>query len=288
MADLNFVYNNDCSDVNITTPTVDYNYIEYMSKKSTKDFYNIKNYKIVYSKDCGNLVSETTTLVPPNYNLDVTIDSCTLSLTSTGLFKFKLTGINPDFVSTIEACDVTFTTCFATPVIKKPGYSVFDIFVPLNGVTPSTQYFKLTTVDGFEYRMTFVLTLTGSTNCDYTLSNFTFTYDLPTYLNTPTSEIDLNVLYNQNNLDPGYYDIKICETSAVTEVCLQNKKFIDCELFTCPESFTCDPTDDNCQLMLDVLKKHQSLEYGLVCCGDYSQNILRFYIKLYCPTELNC
>lgn len=284
MEDIKFIYD-DCSDVSVTTP-VD-NFIELMSKKSTKDFFNIRNYKIIFSKNCGNVVSETTTLVPPNYSLNVKIESCTL-VVGDGDYVFKLTGINPDFVSTIEACDPTYTTCFPDAGIIKT--STYILFGSLGNIaaSPTTLYFKVNTIDGFEYRISFVLTQVGATNCDYTLGSFTSAYDLPTYLNTPTSELSLNLLFNQTNLDPGFYTIKICETDSINEICLENKQLIDCEVFTCPESFTCNPTDDDCQLMLDVMKKHQSLEFGIKCCGEYSQNILKFYIKLYCPKELNC
>ena len=291
MADLNFVYDGDCSDVNVTTPTVGYNYIEYMSKKSTKDFYNFRNYKITYSKDC---TSQSTVLVPPDYNLNLSF-TCSLNSSSQGELVFKLTGINPDFISTIQTCNNTFTTCVNTTITKKHGYITFPGFAVTGTPANYNGYVKLTTIDGFEYRITFLLTSTGSTNCTYKLTSFSsaiyisgVAYTLPSYLNTPTSKLDLNLLFNQINLDPGYYDIKICETSSVNEVCLQNRKFLDCQVFTCPTTFTCNPTDDDCQLMLDVLKKHQSLEYGLVCCENYSQNILEFYIKLYCPTELTC
>ena len=288
MEDIKFIYNDNCSDVSVITPTENYNFIEYMSKKSTKDFFNIRNYKITYYKNCGNVVVQTTTLVAPNYNLNVEIQSCTLAVDQ-GDYVFKLTGINPDFVSTIETCDATYTICFPDAGIIKT--STYVLFGSLGNIaaSPTTLYFKVNTIDGFEYRISFVLTQVGATNCDYTLGSFTFIYDLPTYLNTPTSELSLNLLFNQTNLDPGYYNIKICEIDSISyEVCFEDNVFIDCEIFSCPESFTCNPTDDNCQLMLDVIKKHQSLEYGIKCCGEYSQNILKFYIKLYCPKELNC
>ena len=286
MEDLKFIYNGNCADVSVTTPTVDYNFIELMSKKSTKDFYNIRNYKVIFSKDCGKTVSETTTLVPPNYNLNVAISSCSL-VTTNGKYVFKLTGINPDFVSTIQFCNVIYGACANATIVKKSNYILFDALVNIS--TTTAFYVKVNTIDGFEYRMSFVLTQAGANNCTYTLDNFTSTYTLPSYLNTPTSEIDLNILFGLTYLDPSYYSVKICETTSTGfETCLQDIKFIDCDIFTCPESFTCNPTDDNCQLMLDVLKKHQSLEYGIKCCGEYSQNILKFYIKLYCPKELNC
>jgi len=375
MSNLNFLNTDNCNDVGVDTPIQDLTFVDYIFKNKVKDFTNVRKYTVTYSTNCKD---EVTVDVPPNYNLNVEIESCTL-VVSDGDYVFKLTGINPDFVSTIEACDPTYTTCFPDASIIKT--STYILFGSLGNIaaSPTTLYFKVNTVDGFEYRISFVLTQAGATNCDYTLGSFNSIYDLPAIIEQPTYggkfattgiiglqigpnivveivadnvgtvgniaittdginnldfwvndwntnnptntvtltyiaganwigtgetftlsggvnptipdnlQLSLNTLYGISVLYPALYGVKICEVDVNdNEICLENNQFIDCQTAECIDSDLCDSTEDICNLTSQVKKQYQSIIYGIDCCGEAKQKILKHYIRIVCPDELNC
>jgi hypothetical protein len=378
MSNLNFLNTDNCNDVGVDTPTQDLTFVDYIFKNKVKDFTNVRKYTVTYSTNCKD---EVTVDVPPNYNLNVEIESCTLigGAGGDGEYVFKLTGINPDFVSTIESCDPTYTICFSDAgIIKTSTYTLFGSLGNI-AASPTTLYFKVNTIDGFEYRISFVLTQAGVTNCDYTLGSFSSIYDLPlnigqpTYggkfattgvlglqigpdivveivadnvgtvgnisivtdgistldfwvndwnTNNPTNtvtltyiagsnwigtggtftlsggvnptipdnlQLSLNTLYNLPVLYPALYGVKICEVDVNdNEICLENNQFIDCQTAECIDSDLCDSTEDICNLTSQVKKQYQSIIYGIDCCGEAKQKILKHYIRIVCPSELNC
>ena len=96
MSNLNFLNTDNCNDVGVDTPTQDLTFVDYILKNKVKDFTNVRKYTVTYSTNCKD---EITVDVPPNYNLNVEIESCILGVN--GLYSIKLTGINPEFISTI-------------------------------------------------------------------------------------------------------------------------------------------------------------------------------------------
>lgn len=121
-------------------------------------------------------------------------------------------------------------------------------------------------------------------------------------------QLSLNTLYGISVLYPALYRIKICETTIIpsgktqgpnssflfapipegTDICLENSQFIDCQTASCVDSDLCDSTEDICNLTEEVMKQYQSVIYGIDCCGEAKQKILKHYIRIVCPTELNC
>lgn len=374
MSNLNFLNTDNCNDVGIDTPTQDLTFVDYILKNKVKDFTNVRKYTVTYSTNCQD---EITIDIPPNYNLNFEIESCLLG-GSGGAYNIKVTGINPEFISTIELCDSVYAICFATgSLIKTSTYTIFQ--TPAITISPTLLYYKINTIDGFEYKTSFVLTQAGVTNCDFTLGSFTSTYDLPAIIEQPLygatlattgvvapavgfsleivadnqgtignsisivldgiSNIDywvnqwnlanptntatltyilgssyygsnletfnlsggvnktipdnlqlsLNTLYNLPVLYPALYGVKICEVDVNdNEICLENNQFIDCQTVPCVDSDLCDSTEDICNLSKEVMKQYQSIIYGIDCCGEAKQKILKHYIRIVCPDELNC
>ncbi len=121
-------------------------------------------------------------------------------------------------------------------------------------------------------------------------------------------QLSLNTLYGLSVLYPASYGIKICETTIIpsgrtfnggsfqtdpfipegTDICLENSQFIDCQTASCVDSDLCDSTENICNLPKEVMKQYQSVIYGIDCCGEVKQKILKHYIRIVCPDELNC
>ena len=138
---------------------------------------------------------------------------------------------------------------------------------------------------------------------NFVLSGGTNASNIPSNL-----QLSLNDLYNVPILYPASYDIKICEQAiipsgnivtnggeflnaiepAVTEICFEDSEFIDCQTAECIDSDLCDSTEDICNLTKEVKNQYQSIIYGLDCCDESKQKILKHYIRIVCPSELNC
>jgi hypothetical protein len=122
-------------------------------------------------------------------------------------------------------------------------------------------------------------------------------------------QLSLNTLYALSVLYPASYEVKICETTIipsgrtfisggnfqtnpfipeVTDICIKNNQFIDCQTAKCIDSNLCDSTEDICNLTVEIKKQYQSIIYGIDCCGEAKQKILKHYIRIVCPDELNC
>lgn len=102
-------------------------------------------------------------------------------------------------------------------------------------------------------------------------------------------QLSVNSLFNLNILLPNNYEIKICEVNySDTEFCISNSMFIDCYTEECVDTDLCDSTEDICNLTSQVMKQHQSLIFGLDCCEEYQNKILKHYIRLVCPDEIKC
>jgi hypothetical protein len=118
----------------------------------------------------------------------------------------------------------------------------------------------------------------------------TFTLDFGVNATIPDNlQISVNTLFNLNILLPNSYEIKICEVNySDVEFCISNSMFIDCYTEECVDTDLCDSTEDVCNLTNQIMKQHQSLIFGLNCCGEYKDKILKHYIRLVCPDEITC
>lgn len=118
----------------------------------------------------------------------------------------------------------------------------------------------------------------------------TFTLDGGVNPTIPSNlQISVNTLFNLDVLLPNNYNIKICEVDySDVEFCISSSLFIDCFTEDCVDSNLCDSTEDICNLTEVVVKQHQSLIFGLKCCDEYKQKILKHYIRLVCPDEIKC
>lgn len=291
MADLDFININDCSDVSVETPQS--LFIDYMSKNQVKDFSDIKKYVITYSQNnnCNSSNGEGGTItVPPNYQLQVEIVACesclNLSLNPASCYTVRLTGIKSSLITQLSFC--AGLICFSQ------GFTVIDEdtieFQPLPCQTgDSTREHRITTTEGFQYYFQFdFIGQTTDTSCDGTIDNFEVTYILPSIVETPSSSISLNDLFEQVVLFPANYYIQICEIDINNvQTCISNEEFLDCDsIFDCEFEEICDSTDNVCNLTKEIQQKHQSIIYGLKCCKEIDERILKHWIKLFCPTAL--
>lgn len=290
MVELNFVNTSDCSDVSVETPTEDFTYIDYMSKNLTKDFSNIAKYTISYSINNCVEAELTEVDIAPNYDLQIEIVSCRDADEQGSEYLVKLTGINPVLVADMRQCITGGGPCLLTPHTVYADRIEYIMFPRLPG-SPSLDY-KLTTTEGFEYIMSYdIVGQTGDNTCDGTIDydSYSIAYTLPTYLQTPTSQLNLNDLLGLANLDPANYFVKICETNYLgTETCISNTMFIDCYSADCEPVEICDSTTEPCNVVLAVTSKHKSIIYGLQCCKQVDLNIIKHYIRKVCPDVLKC
>lgn len=209
--------------------------------------------------------------------------------------KFATTGIiglqiGPEIVVEIVADNVGTAGNIA---ITTDGISNLDFWVNDWNTSNPTNTVTLTYIEGANWiGAGEVFTLSGGIN--------------PTI--PDNLQLSLNTLYNLPVLYPALYGVKICETTIIpsgktqgpnstflfapipegTDICLESNQFIDCQTAECIDSDLCDSTEDICNLTAEVKKQYQSIIYGIDCCEEAKQKILKHYIRIVCPSELNC
>lgn len=171
MADINFLNTDDCTAITFNTPTTTLQFIEYMTGEVVRDYTNVDKYTITYSNNCcspGTVVN-----VAPRYIFVPTIDSCNVG---TNVYTIELAGIHGDLIqSFLVGIDP------ATPVItaytNTAGLVTFNLtLVP--GTVMNNITIVLTTISGFEYTITFIITQDANplTLCSGVLSTVEITY----------------------------------------------------------------------------------------------------------------
>lgn len=152
MADLNFLLNtDDCTAITFNTPTTDLQFIEYMTGEVVRDYTNVDKYTITYSNNCcspGTVVN-----VAPRYDFIPSIDACNVG---TNVYSIQLDGIHGDLIQSFLV-GIDPATPAITPYTNTGGIVTFDLtLVP--GTVSSNIIITLTTISGFEYTITFLIT----------------------------------------------------------------------------------------------------------------------------------
>jgi hypothetical protein len=288
-----------CTNVLVSISTAGLNYLDYIFDLKTKDFKDIKKYTVVYSKDCrdtGGSVGETTLNIAPDYAFGITKKSC-IYQTSGAINKYtvQLDGINGNLVSGIK-----FNTSGASLVTHSfvNTLGVLTFVISTDKTNPSQAFdIEITTTAGFIYSGSLTIVQDITINCGW---DGTFASPISFPLTTPATnppavvvnsggKLKVNSLFALANLTPALYKIKICEVD-FNDIgyCVENAQFIDCHTTPCVESTLCDPTEDVCNVILEVKKQHEAMIYGLDCCNESKRNLLTHYIRIYCSSEATC
>ena len=284
----------------LESPVPEFDYITNIFDSTSKDFKDVKRYTITYSRDCRNTGGDpgsNVVEVAPTYAFGITKKSCTYQ--SAGAFNkytVQLDGINGNLVSGIK-----FNTSGAA--LQTHPFTIQSSlvnFVISTDKANASQAFdiEITTTAGFKYAGSLTIAQDTTITCGW---NGTFASPISFPLTTPgtnppanvvqagAGQLKLNSLFALTQLIPGLYKVKICEVdSNGNESCIEAEQYINCHVAPCTPSTSCDPTEDTCNIILEVKKQHDAMIYGLDCCNESKRNLLTHYIRIYCSTEATC
>ena len=284
----------------LESPISEFDYITNIFDTTSKDFKDIKRYTITYSRDCKNTAGAAgsdTVEIAPDYVFGITKKSCTYQSTGAkNKYTVQIDGINGNLVSGIKFN--TFGAALQTHAFTVQS-SLANFVISTDKATASTVYsIEITTTAGFIYTGTITIVQDTTITCGW---NGTFASPISFPLTTPgtnppanvvqasAGQLKLNSLFALTQLVPGSYKVKVCEVDVNgNESCIEAEQYINCHVAPCTPSTSCDPTEDTCNVILEVKKQHDAMIYGLDCCNEAKRNLLTHYIRLYCSTEATC
>ncbi len=224
MFDINF-NNTNCNDLTVNTPNSGNEFIQFISGTLTKDFTNIRNYEIEYSKNC---CSNKKIKVPVRYVFTPIVTSCLELNPITFRYNIELRGINSNFISniSISSDNITYTSLTISSITGGFSYNTIN----------TTHYLKITHVDGFIYLIEITLSPCSPLGTSTVVSTIITYPTLDSRISIINNNLSLNILFELITLPSSIYQIIICEyfiTNTNVQLksnCIQNSYWLDCNV----------------------------------------------------------
>lgn len=312
MADLIYNYSS-CSNVTITTPTTNKEFLKYINGTIIKNSVNIRKYTIDYGINC---CSSTKIDLPVRYQFTNSNLNCQ-AVGSQRRYTLSLLGINSLFVKTfrISYNNVNFVTSIFNGISNGISYDLFyntiDVSIPsaTAGNPQNTQvythYLELTTIDDFIYKIKVSFTLTQPGLCNISNVNIVSViypslpdnvYIFPNSVVLPliANSLSLNQLIygidtsipivtpNDRLLKSGVYQVIICELyltnplllTSQASSCVQNSLWLDCGI-------KCDLINKliNCKDS-DIFNYFDALNYSNECETSYEDKCAMYELMI--------